>query len=100
MALDRCGLSELLDAFQRGDGVDLVPDAVRLVRQELIEAEAAEAIGARHFDRTPERVTGRNRHRARVLSTKAGDVDVDVDVAIAIAKLRRRIGVPKTGRSK
>lgn len=46
MALAQSVLSELLDAFRAGDGVDLVRDAVRLVMQELIEFEAAEKIGA------------------------------------------------------
>jgi putative transposase len=41
MALSQSVLSELLDAFRAGEGVDLVRDAVRLVKQELIEVEAA-----------------------------------------------------------
>jgi len=35
-------VSELLDAFRAGDGVDLIRESVRLVLQELIEVEAAE----------------------------------------------------------
>jgi hypothetical protein len=46
MALDQSVLSDLLDAFRSGDGVDLVREAVRYVLQELIEAEASEVIGA------------------------------------------------------
>ena len=46
MALSQSVLSELLDAFRAGEGVDLVRDAVRLVMQELIEVEATEQIGA------------------------------------------------------
>lgn len=38
MALSRSVLSELLDAFRAGEGVDLVRDAVRLVMQELIKS--------------------------------------------------------------
>lgn len=52
MALSQSVLSELLDAFRAGDGVDLVRDAVRLVLQELIEVEAAEQIGAQRYERT------------------------------------------------
>ena len=40
MALSQSVLSELLDAFRSGEGVDLVRDAVRLVMQELIETDA------------------------------------------------------------
>ena len=43
MALSQSVLSELLDAFRAGEGVDLVRDAVRLVMQELIEVEADRA---------------------------------------------------------
>lgn len=46
MALPQSALSELLDAFRTGDGVDLIRDAVRLVLQELSELEATERIGA------------------------------------------------------
>ena len=52
MTLSQSVLSELLDAFRAGEGVDLVRDAVRLVMQELIETEAAERIGAARYERT------------------------------------------------
>ena len=43
MALSQSAVSELLEAFRAGDGVDLIRESVRLVLQELIEVEAAEA---------------------------------------------------------
>ena len=43
MALDQSVLSELLEAFRSGDGLDLIQEAVRLVCQELIEAELSAA---------------------------------------------------------
>ena len=43
MALSQSVLSELLDAFRAGEGVDLIRDAVQLVLQELIEVEASRA---------------------------------------------------------
>ena len=46
MALSESAVSELLDAFRTGDGVDLIRESVRMVMQELIEAEATERIGA------------------------------------------------------
>lgn len=52
MALFESALSELLDAFRAGDGVDLIRESVRLVLQELIEAEATEAIGAARYVRS------------------------------------------------
>jgi putative transposase len=83
MALSQSVLSELLDAFRAGDGVDLVRDAVHLVLQELIEVEAAEQIGAQRYERTDSRVTERNGSRPRLLATQAGDVE------LRIPKLRK-----------
>jgi transposase-like protein len=83
MALSESALSELLDAFRAGDGVDLVRESVRLVLQELIEVEAAEVIGAARYERSDERVTERNGHRPRLLATQAGDIE------LGIPKLRK-----------
>jgi transposase-like protein len=88
MALPQSAVSELLEAFRAGDGVDLIRESVRLALQELIEAEATERIGAAPYERTESRVTDRNGHRARVLSTKAGDVD------LRIPKLRKGSFLP------
>ena len=82
MALSESALSDLLASLQPGDGVDLVRELARWALQELIEAEAAGVIGAGRYERSDARVTERNGHRARVLSTKAGDLHV------AIPKLR------------
>ena len=83
MALSQSVLSELLDAFRAGDGVDLIRDAVQLVLQELIEVEATEQIGAGRYERTDTRVTERNGSRPRLLTTQAGDVE------LRIPKLRK-----------
>ena len=78
MALPQSAVSELLEAFRAGDGVDLIRESVRIVLQELIETEAAEVIGAGRYERTQERTTERNGHRPRVLTTKAGDIDLRI----------------------
>jgi putative transposase len=83
MALSQSVVSELLDAFRSGDGVDLVRDAVRLVMQELIETEATEHIGAARYERSDTRVTDRNGSRARLVATQAGDIE------LRIPKLRK-----------
>src|SRR6185436_16188754 len=82
MALSQSALSELLDAFRAGDGVDLIRESVRTVLQELIEAEASEVIAAGRYECVDTRVTDRNGSRPRLLTTKAGDV------ALSIPKLR------------
>jgi putative transposase len=84
MALHESALSELLDALTNRDrGVDLVRELAQFLAQELIEAEAAQRIGAGRYERSDERVTERNGHRPRTLTTKAGDLE------LAIPKLRR-----------
>jgi putative transposase len=83
MALSESAVSELLEAFRAGEGVDLVRDAVTMVLQELIEVEATEHIGAGRYERTDTRVTDRNGSRPRLLATQAGDI------GLRIPKLRR-----------
>jgi putative transposase len=83
MALSQSAVSELLEAFRTGEGVDLIRESVRMVMQELIEAEATERIGAGRYERTEERTTERNGSRGRLLATQAGDVQ------LRIPKLRR-----------
>ena len=78
MALSQSVLSELLDAFRAGEGVDLVRDAVRLVMQELIEVEATERIGADRYERSDARVTERNGTRPRLVATQAGDIELKI----------------------
>ena len=83
MALSNSDLSDLLDAIRVGEGVDLIREIARWVLQELIEAEAVEAIGAGRYERVEGRVTERNGHRPKTLSTKAGDLQ------LGIPKLRK-----------
>ena len=68
MALSNSVVSELLEAFRAGEGVDLIRESVRLVMQELIETEASGQIGAGRYERTDARVTDRNGTRPRLLS--------------------------------
>ncbi|TDO27500.1 mutator family transposase [Kribbella sp. VKM Ac-2527] len=83
MALSQSAVSELLDAFRTGEGVDLIRESVRMVMQELIEAEATEQVGAGRYERSESRVNERNGSRARLLATQAGDVE------LRIPKLRK-----------
>ena len=70
MALSQSALSELLEAFRTGDGVDMIRESVRTVLQELVEFEAAGVIGAERYERTEDRVTERNGTRPKLLATK------------------------------
>src|SRR5687768_1826298 len=62
MALSQSAVSDLLDAFRAGDGVDLIRESVRLVLQELIEVEATEVIGAGPYERSETRSNERTGH--------------------------------------
>jgi putative transposase len=78
MALNQSALNELLDALRAGGDLDVIRQALTLVLQALIEAEAAQQIGASRYERTETRTTHRNGTRARLLSTKAGDVELRI----------------------
>ena len=82
MALSQSALLEVLDALKAGESVEMIRDAVQVILQELIEAEATSVIGAERHQRTESRVVQRNGHRDRVFTTQAGDIE------LAIPKLR------------
>ena len=83
MTLTHDDLTQLLEMVRAGGDVDLVRESVEMVLQALIEAEATEVIGAGPHERSETRTNQRNGSRARLLSTKAGDVE------LRIPKLRR-----------
>ena len=78
MTLSDSATAQLWETFRAGGGAGLIRDAVELVLQELIEAEAAEAIGAGRYERSEHRRTERNGHRGRLLATQAGDVELKI----------------------
>jgi len=53
-------------------------DILAAALQELIEAELTGVIGAAPGERTPDRLTQRNGHRPKLLSTPAGDVEIGI----------------------
>ena len=83
MALPQSAVSDLREVLRTGEAVDLNRESVRTVLQELIEAEAAEFIGATRYERSESRTNERNGSRPRMLATKAGDID------LRIPKLRK-----------
>jgi putative transposase len=78
MALDESAMTDLLAALRAGGGLDVVREALALVLQSLIDAEATEVIGAGRYERSASRTTHRNGSRSRLLSTKAGDVELRI----------------------
>lgn len=71
----------VVEAFSTTDGLALVKESVRLVLQELIEAEASQHFCAARYERTPDRTTERNGARAKVITTQAGDVALRIPKA-------------------
>lgn len=78
MTLDKSALTDLLDALRSGADLDVLREAMQLVLQALIEAEADQAIGAARYERAQTRTTHRNGGRDRLVSTKAGDVSLRI----------------------
>jgi putative transposase len=78
MALDKFAIADLLEALRAGGDLDIIRQGLALVLQALIEAEAAEQIGAGRYERSTSRTTHRNGSRSRLLSTKAGDVELRI----------------------
>src|ERR1044072_3285402 len=78
MALSKSALSELLDALRAGGDLDVIREGLAVVLQALIDAEAAQHLGADRYERTQQRTAHRNGTRARLLSTKAGDVELRI----------------------
>ena len=78
MALTDSDLSDLLAALKAGEMTDTIRSSLEWVLQQLIEAEATAFIGAGPHERTEGRVTQRNGHRPRLLSTKAGDLELKI----------------------
>jgi putative transposase len=78
VTLTQSDVNELLDAIRAGGDIDVIRKGVELVLQALIDAEATEAIGAGHYERTEARTTQRIGSRDRLLSTKAGDVELKI----------------------
>lgn len=71
-------LVEYLDKLSMESDVDLVRDSLKMVVQLLMEADVSHQIGAKKYERTPERVTQRNGYRDRMWETRAGDIVLDI----------------------
>lgn len=83
MALSQSALLEVLDALKASDSTDVIRQALQVMLQQLIDAEATAFIGAEPHERTEERTTQRNGTRSKTITTTAGDVD------LSITKLRQ-----------
>ena len=78
MALDKSALLELTEALSSADGGQLMRRLLHTILQALIDAEAAQHIGADPHERTDTRTTLRNGTREKTISTTAGDLTVKI----------------------
>lgn len=83
MADTTMDLSELIDKAEHTDDVDFLREGVRILAQQLMEAEVAGHTGAARGERAPDqRQAQRNGYRPRRWDTRAGTVE------LAVPKLR------------
>jgi putative transposase len=78
MTLSKSDLIEVLESIKAAGDVDLIRRGAEMLYQALIETEATEQIRAGRFERSGDRVTQRNGHRSRLLTTKAGDLELKI----------------------
>ncbi|HEV2060266.1 MAG TPA: IS256 family transposase [Solirubrobacteraceae bacterium] len=71
-------IAEVVREVLRDEHADVIRESVRLVAQELMEAEVAELIGAQHGERTEDRATHRNGYRPRRWDTRAGEIELQI----------------------
>src|SRR2546428_5668416 len=74
----RMALLDLLRKDEQGSDPQFLRDGLRLLTQELMEAEVTEAIGAAPDERTDKRGTSRNGVREREWDTRVGAIDLAI----------------------
>jgi putative transposase len=75
---ERMTIEEVVRQVLREEHGDVIRESVRVVAQEIMEAEVSELIGAAHGERTEDRATHRNGYRPRRWDTRAGEIDLQI----------------------
>ena len=78
MANLRMTLVDLLNKDEQGADPGFLRDGVRLLAQELMDAEATQLAGAGLHERSENRLTYRNGYREREWDTRVGTVDLQI----------------------
>ena len=78
MANLRMTLLDLLNKDEQGADPSFLRDGVRLLAQELMEAEVTQLVGAGLHERSESRVTHRNGYREREWDTRVGTVGLEI----------------------
>ena len=76
--MPRMALMDLLRKAAADPDVDFLREALRVLTQELMEAEVEAHLGAERYERTPERSGQRNGYRTRDWDTRVGSIGLRV----------------------
>ena len=88
MADPRMTLLDLLAKSEQGVDPTFLRDGLKLLAQELMDAEVTQLIGAAPYERTESRLTSRNGYREREWDTRVGTLE------LRIPKLRQSTYFP------
>src|SRR2546430_17083070 len=78
MANLRMTLLDLLNKDEQGADPSFLRDGVRLLAQELMDAEVTQLVGAGLHERSENRLTYRNGYREREWDTRVGTIELDI----------------------
>jgi transposase-like protein len=78
MANPRMTLLDLLNKSEQGADPEFLRDGLRLLAQELMEAEVTQLVGAGLHERAETRLTHRNGYREREWDTRVGTIELDI----------------------
>ena len=78
MALSQSALLEVLDALNASDSTDVIRQALQVMLQQLIDAEATAFVGAEPHERRQAHTNLRNGTHSKTISTAAGDLDLSI----------------------
>src|SRR4030088_2490873 len=78
MANPRMTLLDLLSKAEHGADPDFLRDGLKLLAQELMDAEVTQLVGAGLHERAETRLTYRNGYREREWDTGVGTIELDI----------------------
>ena len=78
MVKERMDLLELLRKRRVDGDVDFLREALRVLVEEIMEADVSSRTGAGYGERCPERVTQRNGYRSRAWDTRVGTMELQI----------------------
>ena len=78
MVKERMDLLELMRKRGVDGDVDFLREALRVLVEEIMEADVSSRTGAGYGERNPERVTQRNGYRSRAWDTRVGTMELQI----------------------